>query len=714
MSSGLTTNHRRRRKRLDAEAGYATGHRRTKRPDAKAALAPTGKNNATQDAASVTPAPIPIPAKKKQRVGRPSKTNNFTILTKLKTKQPVPVPTPAQSTRPISITPASTRRTTRSISQTQRDTSSFITPASTHRTTRPITRSAAPKQVGRRQPSVQRDPSSRTINPPEQFIAQPAKPTRPGPNTKIGWHSTKSLLERQKDCVAQRAEFYKNQYTTTLGDLHKAKRNILSDLSESTPPEPPIVTDDDLYHWVRNFVKNNPDSPVVSALERLGLSDINRKKEHFKDKDNLTRVVKSLLELNLYRYAEAERADIFGEMIFNGGLFRDPEAIKDVAVKIARSVTTVIFSAVALLKSIDSHAGALNDSDVQQYADIEVNSGLTNSKRGGRLLNYRWKLVEVRRAANAFAKYLLHIKHHSNTEWGDTVIMDFERTFRLAIEAHGLTHKASTEGIELAITGDGADLTSSTSTPGQTCMGFKLLDVDAKDPQTNEYCFYEYVEGSDLKLFRNAQTPSVCFPVGVCHHPETKGVVYECSKGLFQWYNDAAKSGLEPLGDQPQIQPIKPVGCGDMSFLMKLIALGGGCKIMRKFCPYCEVDWKDNMWHTVDSDNRCEICKSNERELCPHRQVNYLSEIKRKSGLVLLSTLIDDRKRRDANPTATLRDMLSNEEVDCFDGYDPEGNIIWTKCHLKQSIDPDGNLQRPTYDYCRNWLHTEEEETVVD
>ena len=91
--------------------------------------------------------------------------------------------------------------------------------------------------------------------------------------------------------------------------------------------------------------------------------------------------MKILLDYHLGAYTETERADILREMFFNGGLF-SADATTEVSMKVSCSVTSTIFSAVALLRSIDSHAGALNNSDVQQYAEIESNSGLLKTKRG--------------------------------------------------------------------------------------------------------------------------------------------------------------------------------------------------------------------------------------------------------------------------------------------------------------------------------------------
>ena len=63
-----------------------------------------------------------------------------------------------------------------------------------------------------------------------------------------------------------------------------------------------------------------------------------------------------------------------GELLFNGEMFGKEAGIK-VAQKIAKSVTSRVFSPSNILRSVDTHGGALNDSAIHQYAKIERESG---------------------------------------------------------------------------------------------------------------------------------------------------------------------------------------------------------------------------------------------------------------------------------------------------------------------------------------------------
>ena len=101
-----------------------------------------------------------------------------------------------------------------------------------------------------------------------------------------------------------------------------------------------------------------------------------------------------MLDYHLKGYQSEERADIMGNLLFNGGLF-PPKSSNPVAVKVTRTVTSTIFSAVALLRSIDSNAGALNDASCQQYAELEDMHPSVTKLWGQGMLHKRWKLIHA-------------------------------------------------------------------------------------------------------------------------------------------------------------------------------------------------------------------------------------------------------------------------------------------------------------------------------
>jgi hypothetical protein len=77
-------------------------------------------------------------------------------------------------------------------------------------------------------------------------------------------------------------------------------------------------------------------------------------------------------------------------------------------------------------------------------------------------------------------------------------------------------------------------------------------------------------------------------------------------------------------------------------------------------------------------------------------------------GQALLNILIEYYCRIANDPTLGLKQMLLQEPVDCFAGFDGS-NIIWTQFVLGHTISEDGVLlEHPINDYCRHVVHTEE------
>ena len=113
-------------------------------------------------------------------------------------------------------------------------------------------------------------------------------------------------------------------------------------------------------------------------------------------------------------------------------------------------VTSAVFSAANLLRSVDTHGGALNDSAIHQYAKIERESGLTDMKRGGSMLHHRSRLTEVRNIANHCAKKVLTVTHDPYCPAGNLVKLDPERVLQVALASYGLLEKAQSTGISLA------------------------------------------------------------------------------------------------------------------------------------------------------------------------------------------------------------------------------------------------------------------------
>jgi hypothetical protein len=310
---------------------------------------------------------------------------------------------------------------------------------------------------------------------------------------------------------------------------------------------------------------------------------------------------------------------------------------------------------------------------------------------------------------------LFCLTHNPNSQYGDHVFLDVELAFRFLVTVLGLKEKAINSGIEIAITGDGAAITTSSKTAGQCCVGFKMVDSDSINPATNERYFYDKVadnDGVEQMVYKNLQSVNACFPIAICLQRESNAVVRRCFGDIFKWCNAASRNGLPKYGEEPEFAKIRVVACGDMSFLMKLINSGGACKVKKYFCPYCECHGDKNMWNVFEDNKRCKICQYNNRKHCPHRAVNDSDEIGMK-GRALLDLLLEDHRRVANDPTLRLQQILPQEPVHCFAGYEGN-NIVWTQLVLGSTISEDGLLlERPINDYCRHVMHTEERTSVI-
>ena len=98
-----------------------------------------------------------------------------------------------------------------------------------------------------------------------------------------------------------------------------------------------------------------------------------------------------------------------GELFYNGKIF-SKEASNKASCKIARSMTSCIFHAVALLKCIDMKAGSSNDSSFDEYAKIESDSGLTIAPEGKSMLRPRHNITRARKIANGLVSTLFTIR----------------------------------------------------------------------------------------------------------------------------------------------------------------------------------------------------------------------------------------------------------------------------------------------------------------
>ena len=123
---------------------------------------------------------------------------------------------------------------------------------------------------------------------------------------------------------------------------------------------------------------------------------------------------------------------------------------------------------------------------------------------------------------------------------------------------------------------------------------------------------------------------------------------------------------------------------------------GSGCKNKDNFCHICEVpSGEHDLLLFVTRNEVCEMCTCNNRVTCAHRDVNDVSEVRRK-GEKLLNHLRDSFAWLSGISNATFKDMIPNEEGDCYAGYDDDGVRVTEGVNLSHFVtDDESKLTRP-------------------
>jgi hypothetical protein len=242
-----------------------------------------------------------------------------------------------------------------------------------------------------------------------------------------------------------------------------------------------------MQQTISKFMREHPSHPVVISLAGIASGSRDSKVVSL---EKMKQSMKAIVDHHLSTICYRDRADCTAELLFNGNLFTRP-SLNKVARKITQCYNSHEFSAIALLKTIDCHVGALNDTGVTQYARIG------SPKRGSALLTKRHQVSKVRKFCDRYVSELLSVLHEQTTQYGEYIHVNYESQLRFLIKQYGLTDIAHTDGIQIAITGDGAALTSSTRKAGQTCLGIKMVDPRCTDPITKELCFITTIQNED-------------------------------------------------------------------------------------------------------------------------------------------------------------------------------------------------------------------------
>ena len=302
------------------------------------------------------------------------------------------------------------------------------------------------------------------------YVAEPAKPTFPGPKFHIG-----ERFKYYKSQIAMHSvgkKCFRNMWLESISTFEEHENCSNNPDTQAplpmSPPTPiveaPAITK--MKSLLRKFTDKNPEHPIVSTLHSIARRDATGKSSRNKEVSltHLKDAFKTIVSHYLHHFNDDDKADAIANLLFNESIF-DKNSTQKVAHQITRGITTQKFNAVALLRLLDLHTGALNDTGVDLYAS------LGDPSKGQGFLPKRWRMRVPRNAANKLVLESFKVRHNPCTEFGETIRVDFERQLRFVIKAFGLHQKAVNEGIEIAITGDGAAITTSTTTAGQTALG---------------------------------------------------------------------------------------------------------------------------------------------------------------------------------------------------------------------------------------------------
>ena len=136
-----------------------------------------------------------------------------------------------------------------------------------------------------------------------------------------------------------------------------------------------------------------------------------------------------------------------GELLFNSNIFLK-QASRKLFEKSTRSMTSCIFNAVSLLKTIDSKTGSLNDSAADEYAKIEQQANETSPLVGKSMLRPRRNINCARKYSNGLVARLFTIEVNDTAPLAkthkDMVLFEPERLLRFMIDVFKLKGKSAT------------------------------------------------------------------------------------------------------------------------------------------------------------------------------------------------------------------------------------------------------------------------------
>ena len=179
-------------------------------------------------------------------------------------------------------------------------------------------------------------------------------------------------------------------------------------LPETGDTPPPSLTGKDIKAFGKAGLsisgKEVSNDDVTSVFSALGLDKSSHMTNTIK-KESFAKGIWTLCDFHFGNYAENEQADILGELLFNSKVFLKESSDK-VSAKSTASIASCVFNAVSLLRTIDSKAGSLNDSAVNEYYQMDKSTNITTPKRGKSILHPRHHLTGARKVASGLVDHL--------------------------------------------------------------------------------------------------------------------------------------------------------------------------------------------------------------------------------------------------------------------------------------------------------------------
>ena len=315
------------------------------------------------------------------------------------------------------------------------------------------------------------------------------------------------------------------------------------------------------------------------------------------------------------------KAKIIAQALGTGELFGN--AGMQAALELTRSIGRVLFRPWKLAKAIAT-TGAINGQCITALRAME------KPAKGQRvMMPHASRVHQEERDLEEWAEgyfnlpvqYIPANNGGQNAEgWG----FDLDRMLYYVLEKYGLLELAQTEGIQIKITYDGAELTGN---KGHCAIGIQIIDTRAKKPGTfaKEYMYLDE-EGSVC----NFQSRDSCIILRIALVSETKKLVKDYFGDIYEWIQRTGEFGLPGNGPlYPPIHPINWVGCHDKSAIWKVAMMGGACFNMLLHCNMCE-NSKHELLSFHEEEHRCVRCKETGRVRCRHWEVNDTEVISQK------------------------------------------------------------------------------------